>query len=522
MSALKLLQKLLPLKETDHPSLNTSTISTTSTLEHYRATLEESDEVNLSDYLSQFKEYDQHLKQFKEKLLPVGEIVNEFSNELNNLSSSIIALEQQSSKLSKNSKTQQHVVDKLNPIIIDMMIPPEIVKSIIQGEINVQWIENLKFINEKKQIIPNFPESKSKEQLETGVKLLEFKAVERIRDFMIGEIRKLRSSSKSSSQLIQQGLLEVKDAFQFLQLHHKQLADQLVNAYLYTMRWYYQSKFSKYLYALEKVQIRRIDTPILGDHKAGEYLTLFEKRAEILQSELSAIPSQIAETSPFPYWIEFIFNQFTLALVDNIIVEYLFMIEFFFQGNEKDSKWASLMFKNVFEIGKEFVTYISNTVDAYGILFIIRLVQQAEEKLHEMHIPVLDDYLNSLLLILWPHFTHIIDLNCESMKKSMIRAKKVQGLAPISTTQQFALYFLALLRLSVNEAEPLITCITRLRNEYESYLAKSTSLSGTEKEIFLYNNYFLVLSVLKNEVSNPFIEEQINHFQMLADAYTKH
>lgn len=522
MSALKSLQKIFPLKESPKLVSNESTISTSSTLEHYRATLEESDEVNLSDYLTQFQEYDQHLKQYKEKLIPVGDIIQEFSNELNNLSSSIIALEQQSSNLSKDSKTRKHVVDKLNPIILDVMIPPEIVKSITQGEINPQWVENLKFISEKKQMIPSLPETKSKEQLETGIKLLELKAVERIRDFMIGEIRKLRSSSKSSSQLIQQNLLEVKDAFQFLQLQHKQLADQLVSAYVYTMRWYYQSKFAKYLYALEKIQIRKVDTPVLGDHKAGEYLNLFDKRAEILLSEQSAIPSQIAETSPFPYWIEFVFNQFTLALVDNIIVEYLFMIEFFYQGNEKDSKWAGLMFKNVFDIGKEFVTYISNTADAYGILFIIRLVQRAEEKLHELHIPVLDDYLNSLLLILWPHFTHIIDLNCESMKKSMVRSKKVQGLAPISTTQQFAQYFLALLRLSVSQAEPLVTCLTRLRNEYESYLAKSTSLSGTEKEIFLYNNYFLVLSVLKNEPPNSFIEEQIHHFQMLADAYTKH
>ncbi|RCK57723.1 Vacuolar protein sorting-associated protein 52 [Candida viswanathii] len=522
MSGLKSLQQILPLKQHPLPESNASSITTNSSLEHHRATLEQSDEVNLGDYLEQFQEYNQHLKQYKERLVPVGEILREFSDELNNLSSSIIALEQQSSNLSKDSKHQKDVIEKLNPVILDVMIPPEIAKSILLGEITPQWVENLKFITEKKQTIPSLPETKSKEQLETGVKLLELKAVERIRDFMIGEIRKLRSSSKSSSQLIQLKLLEVKETFQFMQLHHKQLADQLTTAYVYTMRWYYQSKFSKYLYALEKIHIRRVDTPVLGDHKSGEYLTLFDKRAEILHSDQSAIPSQIAETSPFPYWVEFVFNQFSLALVDNIIVEYLFMIEFFFQGNEKDSKWAGLMFKNVFEIGKEFLTYISNTADAYGILFIIRLVQSAEKKLHEMHIPVLDDYLNSLLLILWPHFTQIIDLNCESMKKAIVRSKKVQGLAPISTTQQFAQYFLALLRLSVNQAEPLVTCITRLRNEYESYLAKSTSLTSTEKEVFLYNNYFLVLSVLKNETANPFIEEQIEHFQMLTDAYTKH
>ena len=55
------------------------------------------------------------------------------------------------------------------------------------------------------------------------------------------------------------------------------LAEQLRSAYVYTMRWYYQSKFSKYLYALEKLQIRRVDSAVLGDNKAGEYFTLFEK-----------------------------------------------------------------------------------------------------------------------------------------------------------------------------------------------------------------------------------------------------
>ena len=100
------------------------------------------------------------------------------------------------------------------------------------------------------------------------------------------------------------------------------------------------------------------------------------------------------------------------------------------------------MFKNVFQIGQEFLTYISNTLDAYGILFIIRLVQKSQAKLHEVHIPVLDDYLNSLLLILWPHFTKIVDANCEAMKRTMLKGKKATGLAPISITQQFAQFFL--------------------------------------------------------------------------------
>lgn len=523
MSALKSLQQILPLKNNQPlDELNPTPISTELSLEHYRASLQQSNNENLAKCVSQFESFNHKIKEHKKKLIVVGEIIEEFSNELNNLSSSLISLEQQSNSLSKDSKLQRSITERLNPVILDLMIPPEIARSVLQEDITPQWLENLKFITEKRQLLHTLPETKSKDQLKEGIELLQDKAIERIRDFIILQIRMLRSSSKSSSQLIQQKLLEVKDAFQFLLSHHQKLAEQLRSAYVYTMRWYYQSKFSKYLYALEKLQIRRVDSAVLGDNKAGEYFTLFEKRFEILHSDQSAMPSQIAETSPFPYWVEFVFNQFSMAVVDNVIVEYLFTIEFFYQGEEKDNSWAEEMFKNVFQIGQEFLTYISNTLDAYGILFIIRLIQKSQAKLHEVHIPVLDDYLNSLLLILWPHFTKIVDANCEAMKRTMLKGKKATGLAPISITQQFAQFFSALLELSVNEAEPLISSIIRLRNEYESYLMRSTSLSGTEKEIFLYNNYFLVLSVLKNQTSNSFLEEQILHFQTLTDAYTKH
>ena len=76
-----------------------------------------------------------------------------------------------------------------------------------------------------------------------------------------------------------------------------------------------------------KLQIRRVDSAVLGTTRQENILHCL-KRFEILHSDQSAMPSQIAETSPFPYWVEFVFNQFSMAVVDNVIVEYLFTIEF--------------------------------------------------------------------------------------------------------------------------------------------------------------------------------------------------
>ncbi|RLV89625.1 Vacuolar protein sorting-associated protein 52 [Spathaspora sp. JA1] len=585
MSALRSLQRILPLQGSiQQPSEDINEEPTTEQPSISQPKLDQ-----LIEYVSKFETYDAKLTEYHKKLEPVGIILSDFNQELAQLSSSLISLEQQSTKLSKDSKLQTIITEKLNPVILDLMIPPDIVNCILKEPVDVKFVTNLKFIIEKKQLLENiksgeqqskYQNSTSLTQLEKGVTLLESKAVERIRDFIITQIRMLRLSSKSSSQLIQQRLLDVKEAFAFLTSQHKQLAQQLRLAYVYTMKWYYQSKFAKYLYSLQKSRLRLIDISIVLGYSdenhgmfgtsswtswmpsatttsqtptvptgqtqvsIGEYLLLFEKRIEILKSKSkSAIPSQIAETSPFPNWSEFLYDQFLMAIMDNIIVEYLFMVEFFYQGNENFSKegtgdkkiWSEIMFSNVFELGKEFLNWlmISNTsvldpinYDALGILLTIKLIQEAQTKLHnEYHIPVLDEYLNSCLLMLWPLFTKVIDSNCESMKKSILRTKKITNLGPLNITQHFAQFLSALLRLTQdNQGEPLYTCVTRLCHDFESCLTKCSTILGkkpTEKEIFLYNNYFLIVNILTNEnvESDDFIQQQIQHFQLLVDAY---
>ncbi|KAG7663853.1 VPS52 [[Candida] subhashii] len=624
MSAFQSLQRILPLNETAASSndqqeslppnnliksLNDNT--NIQSLEHLRIIAEQQQQHNENDptttsvdklieFTSKFEIYQQHIQQFTTKLKPVGIILQEFNQELGLLSSSLVSLQQQSIKLSKDSKLQAAVTEKLNPVILDLMIPPELVKSIVSGDIDSQFIDNLKLISEKKQLIENiktknididlselYGDSIALTQLETGVHLLECKAVERIRDFIIQKIRQLRStnSKASSSQLIQQKLLEVKDIFQFLVVQHKELADQLRLAYIYTMTWYYKSKFAKYLYALEKLHLRPVDSSIVlggtNDEKSSymfgsswkgwistssslqqsssipipstgsnttattastltinEYLLSFEKRLEILspKTRTCAIPSQIAETSPFTYWVEFVYNQFSMAVIDNMVVEYLFMVEFFYQGNEKfdpieiksedessgvskKGEWGEVMFKDVFEMGREFLTWLVcgdinasmlsgstraqptmfGTCDAFGILLIIRLIQNTQNKLHnEFHIPILDDYLNSLLLILWPQFTKVIDINCDSMKRAILRFNKSSGLAPISVTQQFAQFLSSLLRLTTPDkdyhGEPLYTSVVRLRNDFENCLTKcSTHAMKILNQMILLKNKFNIL-----------------------------
>lgn len=608
-----------------------------------------------------FEEYQNQLHIRKQKLEPIENVLAKFNGELTELSSSLVSLHEKSYSLSSSLDSQKTSAERLNPIILDLMIPPDVAKSVLNGQVDLVWLENLRFINEKSQLIENlengtldpiltnlYQDSMAFTQLKQGLECLTFKAVERIRDFIIAKIKLLRSSTNKSSQTVQLELLNVKEAFSFLKNHHPKLADQLQLAYLYTMKWYYQSRFAKYLYALEKLHLHHIDSnmtlgstynsneeklnifggglknwiysgsntssspqtsPNISNSSAfqsqlakltlTEYLQSIDKRLEILQKpstegHKTAIPAQIAETTPFNYWLEFIFHQYCTALLDNVIVEYLFVIEFFYQGKENIHKielsnssddntnpetiqqkdWALLIFEDVYKLGKEFVIWLithqpsiflnnrsgtygssrstsgstishQGTCDAYALLLMIRIIQSSQVQLHnEFHIPVLEDHLNSMLLLLWPHFTRVIDLNCESMRRVAIRAERNSNLAPAVVTQQFGQFLLGLLKLSTTNytddkakndnlrGEPLATSITRLCNDFENTLTKlsnhqlgSQKSHSTEKEIFLYNNYFLIVNILKNENEhsyNDFIKEQIDHFVILCDAYKSH
>lgn len=108
-----------------------------------------------------------------------------------------------------------------------------------------------------------------------------------------------------------------------------------------------------------------------------------------------------------------------------------------------------------------------------------------------------------------------MDLNCDALKKQIPRTPK--SLVPLNVTQQFALFYLGLLRLS-SAGEPSETAIVRLRNAYESNLTKAANaFRGHDKETFLDRNYSLVYTVVSNEAEDA--TSEIKHFQDLASVY---
>jgi ERCC4-related helicase len=96
------------------------------------------------------------------------------------------------------------------------------------------------------------------------------KAIERIRDYLVAQIKAMRSPNINAQIIQQQTMLKHKDLFTYLSKHHPQLAQELTQAYINTMRWYYLTHFSRYNQALEKIKLHAIDrNDLLGGEPAS-------------------------------------------------------------------------------------------------------------------------------------------------------------------------------------------------------------------------------------------------------------
>ncbi len=181
---------------------------------------------------------------------------------------------------------------------------------------------------------------------------------------------------------------------------------------------------------------------------------------------------------------------------------------------------------------------IAETFDSFGILICIRISQKLQFELQHRRIPILDDYFNLQLITLWPRFQVIIDANCDSIRRASTKSSfygSNDSVAPHQMTQHFASFVSGLLKLSNNDldtkqSEPLSASLTRLQNDFESALTKLSTVIGSahdkkksnvnafKREQFLYNNYFLVTTIL-SENEGEYAEEQIKHFKTLTEAF---
>jgi hypothetical protein len=499
-----------------------------------------------------------------EVLKSVETYLTNFQADLGAVSAEIESLQNRSIALNTKLENRKVVEKLLGPAVEDISISPAVVRRIAEGPIDDGFLRALSELEKRSKTInakaKEHPHLKALSDIQPPIANLTDKAIERIRDYIVAQIKAIRSPSINAQIIQQQAFLKYKDLYAFLAKHQPELAQQIAQAYIYTMRWYYLNHFTRYRAALEKLKLHVLDKyDILGEDpsskRSGALLSnarappsahdafSLGRRQDVLKNpNPSALTAYLAEEEKGAHYLEVPFRSFNLALIDNASFEYSFLSTYFApsQNYHTIARTFTSIFEPTLSLGQSLTKQLTeSTTDTLGILLCVRLNQHHAFELQRRKVPAVEGYINATNMLLWPRFQQILDLHCTSLQKltSSLPNRPSAGntilsatssasgsTAPTPLTQKFANLLQGILALSseAGDDEPVSVSVGRLRNEFELYLTKLSKSIGDarKRERFLCNNYSLVVTIL-TDVEGRLGGELRAHFEQLRDAYDK-
>ncbi|KAL7627372.1 Vacuolar protein sorting-associated protein 52 [Parahypoxylon ruwenzoriense] len=513
---------------------------------------------------TKFEDLHRSIQACDEVLSSVETNLTSFRNDLATVSADIETLQARSTALNVRLENRKAVEKGLGPVVEEISVSPMVVSKIADGHIDDTWVKVVAEIDKRvtayKKNISSARSSKGLQDLGPLLEKLVLKAIERIRDFLVAQIKALRSPHINAQIIQQQNFLKFRDLYSFLYKHHAALADEICLAYMNTMRWYYANQFTRYESALKKIKLHSLDkTDVLGNEDTSRKGTVLSsskiagpphdafnlgRRIDVLRtSNQTALSSYLAEEDQSTHYLEVPFRNFNLALIDNATAEYTFLASFFSPALSYStiSRHFTYIFDPTFHLGHALTkSLVTDTYDAIGVLLAVRLNQRFQFELQRRKIPSADGYLNGTAMLLWPRLQFIMNAHCESVRaltsalptrppSSKTEQSKLSA-APHVATQRFGQLLHGILALSSSSGpepggsddEPVATSSRRLRSEMEAFLTRYSVAFGNDKrkrERFLYNNYSLILTIISDVQHGKLATEEQAHFEGLKAAF---
>lgn len=503
---------------------------------------------------ARFEDLHRSIQACDEVLSSVETNLSSFRNDLATVSADIETLQARSTALNVRLENRKAVEKGLGPIVEEMSVSPATISKIVDGHIDEGFVKALADIDKraaahKKNAALTSQAGKGLQDLGPLLEKLEQKSIERIRDFLVAQIKALRSPHINAQIIQQQNFLRFKELFSYLHRHHAALANEICQAYQNTMRWYYLNQFTRYETALRKIKLHTLDKmDVLGNEDTSRRGTVLSsskipgpphdafnlgRRIDLLKTaDQNAMSSYLAEEDNSYHYLEVPFRNFNLALIDNATAEYTFLASFFSPAHpySRISKHFSYIFEPTFALGQALTkSLVAETYDTLGLLLCVRLNQHNQFSLQRRKVPAADGYTNGTGMLLWPRLQVVMDAHCESVRALAAavpsRAPSASSLsaAPHVATQRFGQLLHGVLSLSgeAGDDEPVVGSLRRLRAEVEAFLARYAGQWGKDarrRGRFLYNNYSLILTII-SDAMGKLADEEREHFEELKKAF---
>ncbi|KAI8893007.1 Sac2 family-domain-containing protein [Globomyces pollinis-pini] len=476
-----------------------------------------------------------------DKLLQDMEVLlGGYRDDLKTMNHEISSIQDESKTLKLKLDNRKAAYKYSSELLDGIVISPDLIKKICEGEINEFFIQHLQELNSKMTYVVSNEDKQIKAFHDIGPELerLRIKAVDKIRDFLLKKIESLKIPNTNIALIQQNSLLKYKELFWFLMERYTPVGVEIHANYINVVNNYFLSSFERYVKSLQKLQLSSDKSELIGTVEGGR-TGLFGGRQSLTNTvNMYSLGSRLdlltttdsgiivphhAEEQNQRFTYEAIFKSITRLLLDNACSEYQFTLEFFIDKNSKSPESVSQIFGEVFDPCLKYIQnvirqHVDTTFDAIGLLMCIRINNQNIRMLQKRRLPCLDNFLNLINIVLWPKYQSIVGLHIDSLKKAdprkLITIKEPQ---PHYVVRRYAEFSASVLTLNQGyEDALLINSLSRLRTELESLMYRLAA-EFNDKKIsltFWINNIDLIQTILNEHKSSSF-EQEKKYFEQL-------
>ncbi|KAJ2436165.1 Vacuolar protein sorting-associated protein 52, partial [Coemansia sp. RSA 2424] len=224
-------------------------------------------------------ELDSEIRSCDEVLENMERLLVSFKSSLGAINNDIQSLQNDSLSMSVRLKNRVVAEKQLDKIIQGVVVPPEAVRMICDGEVNERYLECLVDIN--KRIAYMRVHSKQHKRLRVFQEIqpeldrLCLRASSKLREFLLDKINVLRSLNSNAHVLQSSIFLKYRFFNHFLIERHAEAAVEVRDSYIHIMRQYYLDHFETYQRGLMKLERVVADkTDVIGMEESNK-LSLF-------------------------------------------------------------------------------------------------------------------------------------------------------------------------------------------------------------------------------------------------------
>ncbi|XP_024317533.1 vacuolar protein sorting-associated protein 52 A isoform X8 [Brachypodium distachyon] len=378
-------------------------------------------------------------------LSEMGSLLSGFQVHIGSINSELRSLQEKSLDLGLRLKNRKLVETKLAEFVEEIVAPPGLLKVIIDGEVNDDYIRSLNILSKKlrfSEVDPMINASKALKDIKQELERLRKKALSKVSDYII-EIFSAMRKPGTNIQILQQNLLQ---KYRYLVLFLKEQGLETYNgvcaAYVDTMNKVLSAYFHVYVEALEGLKLDiGVSSDLIGydtnmvdlitrgrEHlRSHRFMFSLGERANILKHiDQPGLVPRISEANSLKYPYEVIFRSLQKLLMDTASSEYLFVEAFF--GEES-------LFYRVFEgpfavIDEHLNITLPNCHDAVCLMLMICITRKHQLVMSNRQLPCLETYLDKALLYLWPRFKTVFDMYLQSLYRCDVKMLSVDGTRP--------------------------------------------------------------------------------------------